>query len=239
MKWHGAWLYDEQRTHRDGSSFMRHQPCQHCKYATSVDIEKCAIKSFSLMQNQWWVQWVCLRAGITAMNNNNSILQGQSRHLTTTTPNQKGNHGKQSSTSTNKIRLTELGSNRKLADGDCQQTIIGGATTILLSSTEQAARQWGKPRRQLNKQHNIWKVSKGRQTEGLEREEGQEDRRAGEGRLGRQKGWRGKVRKTEGLEKEEGWRRQKGWRGKKGEEDRRAREGRRVRETEGCRGKKG
>ena len=49
MKWHGAWLYGVHRTCRDGSSFMWHQPCQRCKYTTSVDIQKCAIKSYSLM----------------------------------------------------------------------------------------------------------------------------------------------------------------------------------------------
>ena len=30
---------------RDGSSFMWHQPCQRCKYTTSVDIQKGALKS--------------------------------------------------------------------------------------------------------------------------------------------------------------------------------------------------
>ena len=45
MKWHGAWLYGVHRTRRDGSSFMWHQPCQHCKYTTSVDIQKRAVKS--------------------------------------------------------------------------------------------------------------------------------------------------------------------------------------------------
>ena len=40
MKWHGAWLYGVHRTRRDGSSFMWHQPCQRCKYTTSVDIQK-------------------------------------------------------------------------------------------------------------------------------------------------------------------------------------------------------
>ena len=49
MKWHGAWLYGVHRTHQDGSSFMWHQPCQRCKYTTSVDIQKGAIKSYSLM----------------------------------------------------------------------------------------------------------------------------------------------------------------------------------------------
>ena len=49
MKWHGAWLYGVHRTCRDGSSFMWHQPCQRCKYTTSVDIQKRAIKSYSLM----------------------------------------------------------------------------------------------------------------------------------------------------------------------------------------------
>ena len=45
MKWHGAWLCGVHRTHQDSSSFMWHQPCQHCKYTTSVDIQKRAIKS--------------------------------------------------------------------------------------------------------------------------------------------------------------------------------------------------
>ena len=52
MKWHGAWLYGVHRTCQDwlsGSRFLWHQPCQHCKYATSVDIEKRAMKSYSLM----------------------------------------------------------------------------------------------------------------------------------------------------------------------------------------------
>ena len=49
MKWHGDWLYGVHRTRRDGSSFMWHQPCQRCKYTTSVDIQKRAIKSYSLM----------------------------------------------------------------------------------------------------------------------------------------------------------------------------------------------
>ena len=44
MKWHGAWSYDVHRTRRDGSRFMWHQPCQRCKYTTSVDIKKRAIK---------------------------------------------------------------------------------------------------------------------------------------------------------------------------------------------------
>ena len=29
---------------RDGSSFMWHQPCQRCKYTTSVDIQKTRYK---------------------------------------------------------------------------------------------------------------------------------------------------------------------------------------------------
>ena len=49
MKWHGAWSYGVHRTRRDGSSFMWHQPCQRCKYTTSVDIQKRAVKSYSLM----------------------------------------------------------------------------------------------------------------------------------------------------------------------------------------------
>ena len=45
MMWNGTRLYGVHRTRRDGSSFMWHQPCQRCKYTTSVDIQKCAIKS--------------------------------------------------------------------------------------------------------------------------------------------------------------------------------------------------
>ena len=47
-KWHGAWLYGVHRTRRDwlsGSRFLWHQPCQCCKYTTSVDIQKHAIKT--------------------------------------------------------------------------------------------------------------------------------------------------------------------------------------------------
>ena len=39
MKWHGAWLYGVHRTRRDGSRCLWHQPCQRCKYTTSVDIQ--------------------------------------------------------------------------------------------------------------------------------------------------------------------------------------------------------
>ena len=45
IKWHGTWLYGVHRTRRDGSRFLWHQPCQRCKYITSVDIQKHAIKS--------------------------------------------------------------------------------------------------------------------------------------------------------------------------------------------------
>ena len=48
MKWHGAWLYGVHRTHWEwlsGSRFLWHQPCQRCKYTTSVDIQKRAIKT--------------------------------------------------------------------------------------------------------------------------------------------------------------------------------------------------
>ena len=62
MKWHGAWLYGVHRTRRDGSSFMWHQPRQCCKYTTSVDIQKYAIKSYWLMFTHMRAQWVCLRA---------------------------------------------------------------------------------------------------------------------------------------------------------------------------------
>ena len=36
-------VYTE-RAETDGSSFMWHQPCQRCKYTTSVDIEKTRYK---------------------------------------------------------------------------------------------------------------------------------------------------------------------------------------------------
>ena len=49
MKWYGAWLYDVHWTRRDGSGFMWHLPCQCCKYTTSVDIKKRAVKSHSLL----------------------------------------------------------------------------------------------------------------------------------------------------------------------------------------------
>ena len=45
MKWHGAWLYSVHRMCWDSSSFVWHQPCQHCKYTTSVNIQKRTIKS--------------------------------------------------------------------------------------------------------------------------------------------------------------------------------------------------
>ena len=44
MKWHGAWLHGIHRTCRDDSSFMWHQPCQHRKYTTLVDIQKRVMK---------------------------------------------------------------------------------------------------------------------------------------------------------------------------------------------------
>ena len=47
MKWHGTWLYGVHKMHRDSSSFVWHQPCQCCKYTTSVDIQKCAKKIFT------------------------------------------------------------------------------------------------------------------------------------------------------------------------------------------------
>ena len=45
MNWHGAWLYGVHRMHREGSSFTWHQPCQCCKYTTSVDIQNHATKT--------------------------------------------------------------------------------------------------------------------------------------------------------------------------------------------------
>ena len=45
MKRHGAWLSGVHRTRRDGSSFMWHQPCQRCKFTSTVDIQKHAMKA--------------------------------------------------------------------------------------------------------------------------------------------------------------------------------------------------
>ena len=39
-----TWLYGVHRSCRDGSSFMWHQLCQHCKYIALVNIQKCTIK---------------------------------------------------------------------------------------------------------------------------------------------------------------------------------------------------
>ena len=44
MKQHDAWSYGVCRTLRDGSNFTWHQPCQHCKYPTLVDIQKRATR---------------------------------------------------------------------------------------------------------------------------------------------------------------------------------------------------
>ena len=52
-KWHGARLYGVHRTRRDSSSFMRNQPCQGCKYTTSVDSQKTRYtKLFTLVESQ-------------------------------------------------------------------------------------------------------------------------------------------------------------------------------------------
>ena len=45
LKWHGAWLCGVDRMCRYSSSFMWHQPCQHHKCTTSVEIKKCTVKS--------------------------------------------------------------------------------------------------------------------------------------------------------------------------------------------------
>ena len=42
MKWRVVWC--TQNLRRDGCSFMWHQPCQRCKYTTSVDIQKTRYK---------------------------------------------------------------------------------------------------------------------------------------------------------------------------------------------------
>ena len=51
IKWQSAWLYVVHIKRRDGSSFMWHQPCQRCKYTTSVDIQKRAVKSHAININ--------------------------------------------------------------------------------------------------------------------------------------------------------------------------------------------
>ena len=62
-----TWCMVVHRTRRDGSSFMWHQPRQRCKYTTSVDIQKRAIKSYSLVQNHMRAQRVCSRAENSAI----------------------------------------------------------------------------------------------------------------------------------------------------------------------------
>ena len=49
MKWHGygCMVYTERAEMAAVSSFMWHQPCQRCKYTTSVDIQKRAIKAIN------------------------------------------------------------------------------------------------------------------------------------------------------------------------------------------------
>ena len=43
---HGCMVYTERaETDFSGSRFLWHQPCQRCKYTTSVDIQKRAIKT--------------------------------------------------------------------------------------------------------------------------------------------------------------------------------------------------
>ena len=46
MKWHGAWLYGVHRTCAETAavSYGTMQPCQRCKYTTSVDIQKTRYK---------------------------------------------------------------------------------------------------------------------------------------------------------------------------------------------------
>ena len=71
-----------QNLRRDGSSFTWHQPCQRCKYTTSVDIQKRAIKSWSLMKNHMRAQWVLKRAensAIKAITNKSKIESLQER----------------------------------------------------------------------------------------------------------------------------------------------------------------
>ena len=75
MKRRGAWLYGVHRTRRDGSSFMRRQPCLRCKYTTSVDIQKRAIKKLFTHVESYVSAVSLLESGeqryIKAINNNN------------------------------------------------------------------------------------------------------------------------------------------------------------------------
>ena len=81
-KWHGAWLYGVHRTRRDGSSFMWHQPCQRCKYTTSVDIQKRAIESCWLMQNHTRAQWIRLRAENSDQQQQYSLIMEEREQVT-------------------------------------------------------------------------------------------------------------------------------------------------------------
>ena len=68
-----------QNLRRDGSSLMWHQPCQRCKYTTSVDIQKRAIRSYLHIYAESHASAVSLLESgeqryIKAINNNNNFL---------------------------------------------------------------------------------------------------------------------------------------------------------------------
>ena len=76
LMWHGAWLYGVHRTRRDGSNFTWHQPCQRCKYTTSVDIQKTRYKKLFTHVESHASAVSLLESGeqryIKAINNNNN-----------------------------------------------------------------------------------------------------------------------------------------------------------------------
>ena len=78
MKWHGAWLYGVHRMRWNGSSFVWHQPCQRCKYTTSVDIQKTRYKKLFTYVESHASAVSLLESGewryIKVINNNNNLL---------------------------------------------------------------------------------------------------------------------------------------------------------------------
>ena len=61
-------LWGTSNLHWDCSSFMWHQPCQRCKYTTSVDIQRRAIKSYSLVVTESHASAVSSRERRIALN---------------------------------------------------------------------------------------------------------------------------------------------------------------------------
>ena len=80
MEWHGARLYSVHRTRRESSSFMWNQPCQRCKYTTSVDSQKTRYtKLFTLVEShasavslleRGWCGFKCRKMSVWHLRNN-------------------------------------------------------------------------------------------------------------------------------------------------------------------------